>query len=58
LYYSQVLKQPIMPSQAHDIYLTKEQQLQGKIDWLLKEPEALDAMCEWLASVKFRGISE
>jgi hypothetical protein len=47
-----------MPSQAHDIYLTKEQQLQGKIDWLLKEPEALDAMCEWLASVKFRGISE
>jgi hypothetical protein len=27
LYYSQVVKQPIKPSQAHNIYLTKEQQL-------------------------------
>jgi hypothetical protein len=46
LYYSQVLKQPIKPSQAHDIYLTKEQQLQGKVDWLIKDSESWDAMCE------------
>jgi hypothetical protein len=44
LYYSQVLKQPIKPSQAHDIYLTKEQQLLRKIDWLIKDPEAWDVM--------------
>jgi hypothetical protein len=38
LYYLQVLKQPIKLSQAQDIYLTKEQQLQGKVDWLIKDP--------------------
>jgi hypothetical protein len=47
LYYSQVLKWPIKLYQAHDIYMTKEQQLQGKIDWLVKDPEAWDMMCEW-----------
>jgi hypothetical protein len=45
-----VLKQLIKPSQAHDIYLTKEQQLQGKVDWFIKDPEAWDVMCEWWAS--------
>jgi hypothetical protein len=40
LYYSQVLKQPIKASQMHDIYLAKEQQLQGKVDWLITDPEA------------------
>jgi hypothetical protein len=32
LYYLHVLKQPIKPNQVHDNYLTKEQQLQGKVD--------------------------
>jgi hypothetical protein len=45
LYYSQVLKQPIKPYQVHDIYLTNEQQLQEKVDWLVKDPEAWDTMC-------------
>jgi hypothetical protein len=58
LYYSQALKQMIKPSQAHDIYLTKEQQLQRKVDWIIKDSEALDAMCEWWASMEFRATSE
>jgi hypothetical protein len=40
LYYSQRLKQPIKAHQAHDIYQTKKQQLQGKVDWLVKDSEA------------------
>jgi hypothetical protein len=40
MYYSHVLKQPIRPSLAHNIYRTKEQQLQGKVDWLIKDPKA------------------
>jgi hypothetical protein len=58
LYYSQVLKQSIKTSQAHNIYLTKEQKVQGKVNWLVKDLEAWDVMCEWWASVKFRVISE
>jgi hypothetical protein len=57
LHYSQVLKQPIKPHQAHDIYLTKETQLQGKVDWLVKDLEAWDAMCEWWTSEEFEAIS-
>jgi hypothetical protein len=53
-----VLKQPIKPYQAHDIYLTKEQQLKGKVDWLVKDSEAWDAMCEWWTFAEFRAISE
>jgi hypothetical protein len=58
LYYLQVLKQLIKPHQAHDIYLTKEQQLQGMIAWLVEDPEAWDAMCEWWTSPEFRAILE
>jgi hypothetical protein len=42
---------------VHDIYLTKEQQLQGKVDWLVKDPEAWVAMCEWWMSEEFKAIS-
>jgi hypothetical protein len=42
----------------HDIYLTKEQQLQGKVEWLIKDPKAWDAMCEWWPSVEFKALSE
>jgi hypothetical protein len=53
-----VLKLSIKPNQVHDIYRTKEQQLQGKVDWLVKDPEAWDAMYEWWTSVEFKAISE
>jgi hypothetical protein len=52
-----VLKQLIKPNQAH-IYLTKEQELQGKVDWLINDPEAWDTMCEWWMSAEFKVISE
>jgi hypothetical protein len=42
----------------HDVYLTKEQHLQGKVDWLVKDPEAWDMMCEWWVSMEFKTISE
>jgi hypothetical protein len=50
------MKQLIKPHQAQNIYLTKEQQLQGKVDWIIKHLP--DAMCEWWMSVEFRAISE
>jgi hypothetical protein len=53
-----VLKQPIKSNQAHNIYLTKEQNLQGKVNWLIKDSEAWDAMCEWWMSTEFKAISE
>jgi hypothetical protein len=57
-YYSQVLKLPIKHSQADDIYLTKEQQLLGKVDWLIKDLDAYDVMCEWWTFEEFRALSE
>jgi hypothetical protein len=53
----QVQKRPIKPYQAYDIYLTKEQQLQGKVEWLVKVLEAWDVMCEWWMSEEFKAIS-
>jgi hypothetical protein len=41
---------------VHNIYLTKEQQLQGKVDWLIKDPEAWDMMCEWWVFAEFRAL--
>jgi hypothetical protein len=58
LYYSEVMKQPIRPNQTQNIYLTKEQHLQEKVAWLVKDSEAWDAMCEWRSSPEFRAISE
>jgi hypothetical protein len=52
------MKQSIKPHQTEDIYLTKEQHLQGKVAWLIKDPEAWDAMCGWWSSPEFRTISE
>jgi hypothetical protein len=40
VFYTQVLKQEMKPMLAHGIYLTKEQHLQGPVDWLVKDPEA------------------
>jgi hypothetical protein len=38
--------------------MTKEQQFQGKVDWLVKDPVAWDAMCEWWMSTEFKVMSE
>jgi hypothetical protein len=46
------------PTLAHGIYLTKEQHLQGPVDWLVKDLEAWDWPCGWWASTEFRAISE
>jgi hypothetical protein len=43
---------------AHGIYLTKEQHLQGSVDWLVKDPETWDWLCGWWASTEFRVILE
>jgi hypothetical protein len=53
-----VTKQPIKPNQTQHIYLTKEQHLQGKVVWLVKDLEAWDTMCEWWSSSEFKAISE
>jgi hypothetical protein len=58
VFYTQVLKQEMKPTLAHGIYLTKEQHLQGPVDWLVKDPEAWDWLCGWWASTEFRAISE
>jgi hypothetical protein len=52
------MKQLIKPHHTQDIYLTKEQHLQGKVAWLVKDLEAWDVMCEWWSSPEFRAISE
>jgi hypothetical protein len=49
------MKRLIKPHEAHDMYLTKERQLQGKVDWLIKHPEAWDMMCEWWTSKEFNA---
>jgi hypothetical protein len=38
-----VLKRPIKPHQMHDIYLTKEQHLQGKVDWLVVDVQGVQS---------------
>jgi hypothetical protein len=42
IFYTHVLKQEMKPMLAHGIYLTKEQHIQGPVDWLVKDPEAWD----------------
>jgi hypothetical protein len=57
LFYTQVLKREMKPTQVHRIYLTKEQHLQGG-DWLVKDQEAWDWLCGYWASDEFRVMSE
>jgi hypothetical protein len=45
-------------TQIHGIYLTKEQHLQGGVDWLVKDLEAWDWLCDYWASNEFRAMSE
>jgi hypothetical protein len=46
------------PMQAHGIYLTKGQHLLQMIDWLVKDPEAWDWLCDWWVFENFRVVSE
>jgi hypothetical protein len=46
------------PSQVHGIYLTKEQHLQGGVDWLVKDPEVWDWLCDYWAPDNFRAVPE
>jgi hypothetical protein len=39
-YYTQVSKQQMKPTRVKGIYLTKDQHIQGTVDWLVKDPEA------------------
>jgi hypothetical protein len=41
-----MLKPQMKPTQVKGIYLTKDRQIQGTIDWLVKDSEA----CDWLYS--------
>jgi hypothetical protein len=44
--------------QVHEIYLTKEQHLQGDVDWLVKDLEAWDSLYGYWVFDEFRVASE
>jgi hypothetical protein len=46
------------PTQAHRVYPTKDQHLQGMVNLLVKDQEAWEWLCHWLVSKDFRVISE
>jgi hypothetical protein len=45
-YYTCELKQPMNIKLVKDFHLDKEQYLLGKVDWLVKDAEAWDSLCE------------
>jgi hypothetical protein len=45
------------PTEVHEIYLTKEQHLQGG-DWLVNDSKAWDWLCGYWASDELRAMSE
>jgi hypothetical protein len=54
-YHRNVLKQPMNSRQvkASNLYLQKDEYLQGNVDWLIKDAEAWDSLCECWASPAF-----
>jgi hypothetical protein len=52
-----MLKQGMDTKAAQGLQLTKEEYLQGKVDWLVKDPAAIAWMCGWWVSLVFRAIS-
>jgi hypothetical protein len=46
------------PTQVHGNYLTKEQHLQGHVDWLVKDLEAWYWLSKYWESDQFRAMSE
>jgi hypothetical protein len=57
-YYTLVLKQDMDTKATQGLHLTKEQYLQGKVDWLVKDPVAFNMMCRWWVSLEFWAISD
>lgn len=45
MYHTHVLEQEMSNKIAQDLHLTKEEYLQGKMDWLVKDLEACDWLC-------------
>jgi hypothetical protein len=59
-YHSNVLKQPMNARQAKalNLYLQKEEYVQGIINWLVKDAKAWDSLCEHWVSHAFVAKSE
>jgi hypothetical protein len=59
-YHKNILKQPMNSRQAKysNLYLQKDEYLQGDIDWPIKDAEALVFLCEYWASPAFLAKSE
>jgi hypothetical protein len=54
-YHRNVLNHPMNTRQAKalNLYLQKEEYVQGIVDWLVKDAEAWDSLCEHWASPTF-----
>jgi hypothetical protein len=54
-YHRNVLNHPMNTRQAKalNLYLQKEEYVQGIVDWLVKDTEAWDSLCEHWASPTF-----
>jgi hypothetical protein len=59
-YHRNMLKQPMNARQAKalNIYLQKEEYAKGTVDWLVKDAEAWDSLCEHWTSPTFIAKSE
>jgi hypothetical protein len=59
-YHRNMLKQPMNTKQAKalNLYLQKEEYVQGTVDWLVKDMEAWDSLCEHWVSPAFVAKSE
>jgi hypothetical protein len=59
-YHRNMLKQPMNARQAKalNLYLQKEDYVQDTVDWLVKDAEAWDSLCEHWASPMFVAKSE
>jgi hypothetical protein len=55
-----VLKQPmnVKQAKASNLYLQKEEYLQGDVDWLVKDAKAWDSLCEYWMSPTFIAKSK
>jgi hypothetical protein len=59
-YHRNILKQPMNSRQAKasNLYLQKDEYLQGDVNWLIKDVEAWDSLCEYWASPTFIAKSK
>jgi hypothetical protein len=59
-YHRNMLKQPMNARQAKalNLYLQKDEYVQGTVDWLVKDAEAWDSFCAHWASPAFVAKSE